>query len=29
MYYIRFVISRPLRASHRWSAIARMINLPA
>jgi serine/threonine-protein kinase len=28
MYYLRFVISRPLRASHRWTTIARMINLP-
>ena len=29
VYYLRFVISRPLRASHRWTTIARMINLPA
>ncbi len=29
MYYLRFVISRPLRASTRWPAIARMLNLPA
>jgi tetratricopeptide (TPR) repeat protein len=29
MYYLRFVISRPLRASARWPAIARMLKLPA
>jgi serine/threonine-protein kinase len=29
MYYLRFVICRSLRASHRWPKIARMINLPA
>ena len=29
MYYLRFVISRQLRASARWPAIARMLNLSA
>ena len=29
MYYLRFVISRQLRASARWPALARMFNLPA
>jgi eukaryotic-like serine/threonine-protein kinase len=29
MFYLRMVICRPLKASHRWPAIARMINLPA
>jgi TolB-like protein/Flp pilus assembly protein TadD/tRNA A-37 threonylcarbamoyl transferase component Bud32 len=29
MYYLRFVVSKGLRASHRWPKIARMINLPA
>ncbi len=29
MYYLRFVISRQLRNSARWPAIARMLNLPA
>ena len=29
MYYLRFVISRPLQASDRWTRIARMINVPA
>jgi hypothetical protein len=28
MYYLRFVVCRPLRASARWPAIARMVNLP-
>ena len=28
MYYLRFVVSRQLRASHRWPAIAQMLNLP-
>jgi tetratricopeptide (TPR) repeat protein len=28
MYYLRFVIAKPLRASARWPAIARMLNLP-
>ena len=28
MYYLRFVICKPLRASHRWPAIAKMVNLP-
>ncbi len=27
MYYLRFVVSKGLRASHRWPKIARMINL--
>ena len=26
MYYLRFVICKPLRASHRWPAIAKMVN---
>lgn len=29
MLYTRFVVSRRLRASHRWPKIAKMINLPA
>jgi TolB-like protein/Tfp pilus assembly protein PilF len=29
MYYLRFVVSKGLRASHRWPKIAKMINLPA
>ena len=29
MFYLRFVVSRGLRASHRWPKIAKMINLPA
>jgi TolB-like protein/Tfp pilus assembly protein PilF len=29
MYYLRFVISKPLRASARWPRIARLLNLPA
>ena len=29
MYYLRFVVSKGLRASHRWPRIAGMINLPA
>ncbi len=29
MYYLRFVVSRGLRASHRWPQIAKTINLPA
>ena len=29
MFYLRKVICRPLKASHRWPAMARMINLPA
>jgi TolB-like protein/Tfp pilus assembly protein PilF len=29
MYYLRFVISKPLRASRRWPKIAKMISLPA
>jgi hypothetical protein len=28
MYYLRFVVCQPLRASHRWPAIAKMVNLP-
>jgi hypothetical protein len=28
MYYLRFVVCRSLKASHRWPAIARLINLP-
>jgi tetratricopeptide (TPR) repeat protein len=28
MYYLRFVVCRPLRASARWPKIARMVNLP-
>ena len=28
MFYLRFVVVRPLRASHRWPKIARMMNLP-
>jgi Tfp pilus assembly protein PilF len=28
MYYLRFVVCKALRASHRWPAIARMVNLP-
>jgi hypothetical protein len=28
MYYLRFVVSKGLRASHRWPKIAKMINLP-
>jgi len=28
MYYLRFVVSKPLRASHRWPKIAKTINLP-
>jgi TolB-like protein/Tfp pilus assembly protein PilF len=28
MYYLRFVVSRPLRASARWPKIAQMLNLP-
>jgi TolB-like protein/Tfp pilus assembly protein PilF/predicted Ser/Thr protein kinase len=28
MYYLRFVVSKELRASHRWPKIAKMINLP-
>jgi len=27
VYYLRFVISKGLRASGRWPAIARMLNL--
>ena len=26
MYYLRFVVCKPLRASHRWPAIAKMVN---
>jgi tetratricopeptide (TPR) repeat protein len=29
MVYLRFVVSRGLRASHRWPKIAKMVNLPA
>ncbi len=29
MYYLRFVVSKGLRASHRWPKIAKMINLPS
>jgi TolB-like protein/Tfp pilus assembly protein PilF len=29
MYYLRFVLCKPLRASHRWPAIAKMINVRA
>jgi tetratricopeptide (TPR) repeat protein len=29
MYYLRFVVSKGLRASHRWPKIATMIHLPA
>jgi serine/threonine protein kinase len=29
MYYLRFVVSKGLRASSRWPAIARMMNLPS
>jgi TolB-like protein/Tfp pilus assembly protein PilF len=28
MYYLRFVICKPLRASHRWPAIGKMVNWP-
>ena len=28
MVYLRFVVCKGLRASHRWPTIARMINLP-
>jgi TolB-like protein/Tfp pilus assembly protein PilF len=28
IFYMRFVIARPLQASHRWAPIARMMNLP-
>jgi tetratricopeptide (TPR) repeat protein len=28
MYYLRFVVCRTLEASHRWPALARMLNLP-
>ena len=28
MYYLRFVVCRSLKASHRWPAISRLINLP-
>ncbi len=28
MYYLRFLVSKELRASHRWPKIARLINLP-
>ncbi|HEV2424718.1 MAG TPA: protein kinase [Terriglobia bacterium] len=28
MYYLRFVVSKGLRSSHRWPKIAKMINLP-
>jgi tetratricopeptide (TPR) repeat protein len=28
MFYLRFVVCKGLRASHRWPKIARMINLP-
>ena len=28
MYYLRFVVAKGLRASHRWPKIAKMINLP-
>jgi TolB-like protein/Tfp pilus assembly protein PilF len=28
MYYLRFVVCRPLQASARWPTIARMVNLP-
>ena len=28
MYYLRFVVCKPLRASTRWPKIARMVNLP-
>lgn len=28
MYYLRFVVCRPLRASARWPKIARMVRLP-
>jgi tetratricopeptide (TPR) repeat protein len=28
MIYLRFVVSKGLRASHRWPKIAKMINLP-
>jgi hypothetical protein len=29
MFYLRFVVCRPLCASHRWPTIARMVNLPS
>ena len=29
MFYLRFVVCRSLKASHRWPTIARMINLPS
>ena len=29
LWYLRFVVCRPLRASHRWPSIARTLNLPA
>jgi hypothetical protein len=28
MYYLRFVVCKKLRASHRWPKIGKMINLP-
>jgi hypothetical protein len=28
MVYLRFVVSRGLRASHRWPKISKMVNLP-
>ena len=28
MIYLRFVVSKGLRASHRWPKIANMMNLP-
>jgi hypothetical protein len=29
MFYLRFVVCRGLKASHRWPAIAKLTNLPA
>ena len=28
LFYLRFVVCQPLRASDRWPKIARMVNLP-
>jgi len=29
MVYLRFVVCKGLRVSHRWAQIAKMVNLPA
>jgi hypothetical protein len=29
MFYLRFVVCKELRASHRWPKIAKLLNLPA